>query len=200
MAVASCIVTSSLHTKRNLIATVSIIHTILMCGQMRIAHATVESNFQQRFSVNVWCAVLDDQLIGPFILEGRLTGEAYLRFLQEELPPLLEDVPLNKQGCMYFQHDGAPPHFSLEVRNFVNYHFPGRWIRRGGPHNWPARSPDLSPLDYCVLGWMKELVYSVKVGTRDALLVRVLDAADRIRNSQRKLQRATRAVQNRAAA
>ena len=40
-------------------------------------HATVESNFQLRFSVNVWCAVLDDQLIGPFILEG-LTGEAYL--------------------------------------------------------------------------------------------------------------------------
>ena len=39
-------------------------------------HATVESNFQQRFSVNVWCAVLDDQLMGPFILEGRLIGEA----------------------------------------------------------------------------------------------------------------------------
>jgi len=51
-------------------------------------HATVESNFQLRFSVNVWCAVLDDQLIGPFILEGRLTGEAYLRFLLEELPRL----------------------------------------------------------------------------------------------------------------
>jgi len=44
-------------------------------------HATVESNFQLRFSVNMWCAVLDDQLIAPFILEGRLTGEAYLRFL-----------------------------------------------------------------------------------------------------------------------
>jgi len=39
-------------------------------------HTTVESNFQQRFSVNVCCAVLDDQLIGPFIFEGRLTGEA----------------------------------------------------------------------------------------------------------------------------
>ena len=65
-------------------------------------HATVESNFQLRFSVNVWCAVLDDQLIGPFILEGRLTGEAYLRFLQEELPRLLEDVPLSKRGRMLF--------------------------------------------------------------------------------------------------
>ena len=49
-------------------------------------HATVESNFQLCFSVNVWCAVLVDQLVGPFILEGCLTGEAYLRFLQEELP------------------------------------------------------------------------------------------------------------------
>jgi len=84
-------------------------------------HATVESNFQLHFTVNVWCAVLDDQLIGPFILEDHLTGEAYLRFLQEELPPLLEDVPLNKQGHIYFQHDGAPPHFSCEVRNFLNY-------------------------------------------------------------------------------
>ena len=50
------------------------------------SHATVESNFQLHFSVNVWCAVLDDQLIGPFILEGCLIGEVYLRFLQEELP------------------------------------------------------------------------------------------------------------------
>ena len=61
-------------------------------------HVTVESNFQLRVSVNVWCAVLDDQLIVPFILEVRLTGEAYLRFLQEELPQLLENVTLNKRG------------------------------------------------------------------------------------------------------
>ena len=47
-------------------------------------HTTVESKFQQHFSVNEWCAVVDDQLIGPFILEG--TREAYLRFLHEELP------------------------------------------------------------------------------------------------------------------
>jgi len=66
----------------------------------------------------------------------------------------------------------------------------------GGPHNWPAWSPDLSPLDYCVWGWMKELVYSVKVGRRDALLGHILDTTDRIRNSQQKLQQATSAVYN----
>ena len=86
--------------------------------------ATVESNFQLRFSVNVWCAVLDDQLIGPFKLEGRLTGEAYLRFLQEELPRILEDMPLDKRGRMYFQHDRAPPHSSRDVKKFPELSFP----------------------------------------------------------------------------
>jgi len=101
---------------------------------------------------------------------------------------------------MYFQHDRAPPHSSREVRNFMNSRFSGQWIGRGGPHNWPARSPELSPLDYCVWEWMKELVYSVKVVMQDELLGRILDAADRIRNSQQKLQRATRTVHNQAAA
>jgi len=47
---------------------------------------------------------------------------------------------------------------------------------------------------------MKELVYSVKLVTRDELLGHILDAADRIKNSQRKLQQATRAVHNQEAA
>ena len=47
---------------------------------------------------------------------------------------------------------------------------------------------------------MKELVYSEKLETRDALLGHILDAADHIRNRQLKLLRATRAVHNQAAA
>ena len=115
-------------------------------------HTAVESNFQLRFSVNVWCAVLDDQLIGPFILEGRLTGEAYLRFLQEELPRLLEDGPLNKRGRMYFQYDGAPPHSSSEFRNFLNYLFPRRWIGRGGPPPLASHVSSLKPIGLLCVG------------------------------------------------
>ena len=47
---------------------------------------------------------------------------------------------------------------------------------------------------------MKELVYREKLEMRDALLGRILDAADHIRNSQLKLLRATCAVHNRAEA
>jgi hypothetical protein len=67
-------------------------------------HATVQRNIQQRFSSNVRCAFLDDQLIGLFILEGCLTGEANLTFLQKELPRLLEDVVLSKRSRIYYQY------------------------------------------------------------------------------------------------
>jgi len=50
-------------------------HNSHVCADENL-HATVEKNFQQRFSVNEWCAVLDDQLIGPFIVDVRLTREA----------------------------------------------------------------------------------------------------------------------------
>jgi len=53
----------------------------------------------------------------------------------------------------------------------------------------------LKPTGLLCMG-MKELVHNVKVITRDALLGRILDAADRIRNKQRKLKQATRAVHN----
>ena len=34
-----------------------------------------------------------------------------------------------------------------------------RWIGRGGPTVWPPRSPDLTPMDYFLLGHIKALIY-----------------------------------------
>ena len=44
-----------------------------------------------------------------------------------------------------------PPHFAHSVRNYLNETFPGRWIERGSPRFWAARSRDLTPLD--VFAW-----------------------------------------------
>ena len=49
-------------------------------------HGTFESNYHHRFSVNMWCGVIFDQLIGPYIFPRRLTGDVYANFLQDELP------------------------------------------------------------------------------------------------------------------
>ena len=142
----------------------------------------------------VWCCVLHNQLIEPFIFPGTLTGAMYLHCLQNELPQLLQDVPLETQHRMYCQHDGAPAHFTLNVRDHLNQHFPQGWISRGGPHPWPARSPDLTPFDYCLWGWMKDIVYQIRVNTREELIVCIMDTVAIINKSPDKLRNVTRAI------
>jgi len=75
---------------------------------------------------------------------------------------------------MYFQHDGAPSHYTRHVMQHLNVTFPKRWIGRGSTINWPPRSPDLTPLDFCLWGLMKCEVYRKKVDTRDELPVNPL--------------------------
>ena len=87
-------------------------------------HKTSESNFQQRFSVNVWCGMVGGHLIGPHIFQGALTGQMYADFLVNELPLLLEDVPLNTRRQLIFQHNGAPPHYSRQARQCLDEIFP----------------------------------------------------------------------------
>ncbi|EZA47044.1 hypothetical protein X777_16701 [Ooceraea biroi] len=79
-------------------------------------HAILESHFQVQFAFNVWVGIIGDFLIGPVFLPLRLNGASYLHFLEDELP--LEDIPLMLRNRMWFMHDGAPPHFSLAVRQF----------------------------------------------------------------------------------
>jgi len=133
-------------------------------------HGTFESNCQQCFSKNVWCVVVSDQLIGPYIFQQHLTGDIYANFLQDELPAFLENVPLQTWQQMYYQHDWALAHFSQVVRQHLHHKFPNWWIGRGGKHNWPPQSPDLTPLDYHMWGYMKAMVYALKVNMKEELL------------------------------
>ena len=57
------------------------------------------------------------------------------------------------------KQDGAPPHWGLRVRRSIDMRFLGQWIGRGGPIPWPARSPDVTPLDVFFWGYVKDLVF-----------------------------------------
>jgi hypothetical protein len=71
-------------------------------------------------------------------------GEFLERLTRDILTDVLDDVPLQLPEGMWFMHDGAPPHFSRIARQYLNDHFPGKWIGRNGPVAWPPRSPDLT--------------------------------------------------------
>lgn len=122
-------------------------------------HAITERRHQQTFSLNVWVGIIGDRLLGPVFLPNILNGDNYLNFLRDDLPELLEDLPLDIRQLLYFMHDGAPAHYRVTVREFLNETFSNRWIGRGGPVSWPARPPDCNPCDFYLWGHVKSLVY-----------------------------------------
>ena len=93
---------------------------------------------------------------------------------------------------MYLQHDGAPIHYTRKVIQHLNNTYPNRWIGRGSLIHWPARSPDLTPLDFCLWGWLKGEVYRTKVDTCADLVARINNACVHIKDRRHELRRATR--------
>ena len=111
--------------------------------------------------------ILGNTLIGPFIIEDRMRGEDYLNFVADVVMLTFDDMPLQSRWHLWYQLGGAPAHFTLLVCEWLDHHFPARWIGRGGPVVWPARSPDLTPLNYFLWGCMKEKVYETEIASRE---------------------------------
>lgn len=132
-----------------------------------------EARFQTVWGTNVWCGMFNGHLIGPHFYEGTLTGQRYLHFLQNVLPDLMEDIPLNERRDIIWQQDGAPPHNAQIVTNYLNALYPNGWIGNRGSIPWPARSPDLSPVDFFMWGYLKEFVYQVRSADLDDLKNRI---------------------------
>lgn len=160
-------------------------------------HEISQRRHQVRFSVNVWLGVIGDVLLGPVFLPNRLNGASYLDFLRNMLPELLDDMTLHERATMWFMQDGAPPHFTLDVRRHLNVTFRNRWIARGGPVAWPARSPDLNPLDFFVWGYLKSLVYQTPVENVAELRERIVNGCNVIRQIPGVFERVRVSLSNR---
>ena len=74
--------------------------------------------------MDVWCGLLGNKLIGHFVFDNNVTGNTYEVFLRNELPGLLEGIPLMRRSQLYFQHYGAPPHYTRHVREYLNISLP----------------------------------------------------------------------------
>ena len=95
---------------------------------------------------------------------------------------------------MVFQQDGAPAHYARVVRNLLNEELDGRWIGRRGSVEWPARSPDLTPLDFFFWGVMNHRIYAQKVSDIDHLKAHIKEEVDIIRADKSLLRRVCRSV------
>ena len=109
--------------------------------------------------VTVWAGMSKDHLFGPYFFPGTVTAEAYQTMLSELfLPDLLQYLP-NTNG-LWFQQDGAPAHTAISTKALLDNMFQGRIISKGFTHEWPPRSPDLTPCDFYLWSAVGELLYA----------------------------------------
>jgi hypothetical protein len=134
----------------------------------------------------MWYGIIDDMLTGFFILDDRMTGHNYL-----DLPEQLKDVSFVTRITMYFQHDEVPSQYGRLVMQHLSDTSPNRWIGHGNTINWPPWSPDLTPLDFCLLGWIESKFYRRKVDRLGETLINIMNVIVRIKERQDSLRRAT---------
>ena len=111
--------------------------------------------------VNVFSAVSSCKVYEQFFfVEPTVTGINYLDMLQLWLIPQLQE----DSEDFVFQQDGAPPHFYCDVCAHLIANLPGRWIGCASHSDsplltWPPWSPDLTPCNFFLWGYIKYHVY-----------------------------------------
>lgn len=138
---------------------------------MRYWSETSHGELDESDCVTVWCAISRVGIIGPYFFQenGRavtVNSERYLTMIQEFFVPALGDLELDS---VWFQQDGATAHTDTDTMDFLRKAFPGRLVSPGGDVNWPERSPDLSPCDYFLWGFLKFMVYNDRPQTLEDL-------------------------------
>ena len=113
----------------------------------------VYETIQNSPQVMVWSTLSKKGIVGPYFSEdGNVAWSRYKRTLRYFLLPKLR----NYLETMIFQKDCATPDYADNLREHLDRKLPGWWMGRSGPISWPARSPDLTPCDYYLLGHIKD--------------------------------------------
>ena len=65
-------------------------------------------------------------IVGLFILRDDVIAERYLTMLREEFWTVI--ITWENIEVLIFVQDGTPPRLAIAVREWLNAHFPGRWM------------------------------------------------------------------------
>jgi len=75
----------------------------------------------------------------------------------------------------FFQQDGATSHTARMSMNAVNALFPNRVVSRNWDIPWHPRSPELTPRDYFLWGYLKTKQFETRPRTTADLKQRIQD-------------------------
>lgn len=122
--------------------------------------------------IGVWCDVSRRRIVGPIFFSETITAERY----QEIIMQFVAMLHVDERYC-WLQQDGATSHTANSTIQFLHDFFDDRIISRG---LWPPRSPDLSPPDFYLWGFLKDNVYNNNPHTLDELRRNIEDCISNI--------------------
>lgn len=150
-------------------------------------------------SVHLWVGLnFVAGILGPFFIddipthglspqergksEKSLTGAKYRRMIEwQVLEALYQKVPRETvKTHFWWQQDGAGPHCSNEPLNFLKSIFGNRIFSRKTVNKWPARSPDLNPLDYSFWALLRREIYRLEISQFSEIKPAVREACSKI--------------------
>ncbi|XP_041477271.1 uncharacterized protein LOC121425309 [Lytechinus variegatus] len=88
------------------------------------------------------------------------------------------------------KEDGAPCHRSRDVTERLTQLFGDRVISLDQEVEWPPRSPDMTPLDFFLWGWLKANVYTTPPDTLDDIKEKITHEIDVLRQDRATVRRA----------
>ena len=119
-----------------------------------------------RHKLTVWVGLMGNgNIIGPFFFQGNVDGEGYLQMINQQVVPALRRMRRfgpNRDGRfqrLWWIQDGAPPHRRRVVSERLRELFGEHVVALNRPVEWPPRSPDLTPLDFFLWGYLKSKVF-----------------------------------------
>ena len=102
-------------------------------------------------SLMCWTGLINGQVIIHWFEEKTTVNQHnYLEMLKEIVWPKIRGVA--RARGYWFQQDGAPPHTTQMVRDWLESKFGDRVISNKTDRPWPPGSPDMSPLDFYFWG------------------------------------------------
>ena len=108
-----------------------------------------------------------------------MNGDRYLQMLQNFFVPELFNFCAHYDldpSLMSFMQDGARVHIPNRIIAYLGDQFGSMTIGEKLAQHWPARSPDLTPCDFFLWGWLKDKVYeSLPIPNLAALEVVIRD-------------------------
>ena len=107
----------------------------------------------------------------------------YLKLLQNTILNFVEKLPRLNLRDLWFQQDCTPAHKTFPVKQCLVKEFGNRIIGYGGVEDRFSRSPDLTPLDFFLWGYMKQQVTAIPIQSFHDLKRRIMDTCASVSRS-----------------